>query len=277
MNKLPVGKTITYAYSFTFSQLGTIIGLCWFPLVLIAVLQFLPYAFGGDPMAPPANLTEEGRMGLERFASSLLLMLLYAIMYVPVIRQALGLRQGGALFHFSLGPPEFRLFGALVLFVLVLMAMAVGIGLLGLVSAGVGCCRREKCGAGAGFGDPDFRGGAGIYLCGVAALAFVLVLSSGGRAREPDAWSAHAGEFLAHLCHSAGVMVPIYLLHLGIDGDRRTSLFAPLPPDTTAAQHAIVQRFALSVSICRNIGLNLILAPFSIGLALAPPLSAIAR
>src|SRR5690348_1038247 len=133
MNKIPIGKTIAYAYNFTFGQLGTIIGLSWFPLVIIAVLQFLPYAVGGDVNAQPTNLSEEGRIGLERFASSLVQMLLYAIIYVPVTRQALGTRQGGALFHFSLGPAEFRLFGALVLFVLVLMAMAVGIGLLGLV------------------------------------------------------------------------------------------------------------------------------------------------
>src|SRR5256885_4893359 len=65
MTKLPVGSTIRHAYSFTFGELGTIIGLCWLPLVLIAILQFLPYAFGGDPMAAPENAAVQGRHGLE--------------------------------------------------------------------------------------------------------------------------------------------------------------------------------------------------------------------
>src|SRR4051812_20549206 len=56
MNRLPVGKAISYAYAFTFNQLGTIIGLCWVPLVLMAFVQFLPFAFG-NPMAPAENAT----------------------------------------------------------------------------------------------------------------------------------------------------------------------------------------------------------------------------
>ena len=42
MNKLPVGKTISDAYGFTFSHLGTIIGLIWFPMVVSTLLNFLP-------------------------------------------------------------------------------------------------------------------------------------------------------------------------------------------------------------------------------------------
>lgn len=271
MNKLPVGKTITYAYTFTFTQLGTIIGLCWFPLVLVAVLQFLPYAFGGDPSAPPANLTEEGRMGLERFATQLLLMLLYSIMYVPVIRQALGLRQGGALFHFTLGPPEFRLFGALVLFVLVLMAMAVGIGLLGLVSAGADAAAGKNAALALVLAILIFAAVLG-FIYAVIRLAFVLVpiTVAEDHVSLTRGWLLTRGNFWRIFVILLAVMVPVYLIHLaGLTAIVGPALFAPLPPDTTAAQHAIVQRFALiGQHMPEYIGLNLILAPFNIGLAL---------
>ena len=137
MTKIPAGSTIRHAYTFTLSELGTIIGLCWLPLVLIAILQFLPYAFGGDPMGAPENATAQGRHGLENLVSSLLMILLYSIAYVPVTRQALGLRQGPAIVHFALGLPEFRVFGALLLFFLVIFAMAVGIGVLGLAAGAI--------------------------------------------------------------------------------------------------------------------------------------------
>ena len=46
MNKINVWNAIRFAYAFTFGDIGTIIGLIWLPTLLIAVLQFLPYALG---------------------------------------------------------------------------------------------------------------------------------------------------------------------------------------------------------------------------------------
>ena len=65
-----------------------------------------------------------------------------AIIFVPVVRQALGLRQGAAVVHFRLGAAEFRLFGAILLLLLVTFVLAVGLRLLefglGLVTSGRG-------------------------------------------------------------------------------------------------------------------------------------------
>lgn len=271
MSKLPVGKTIAYAYTFTFTELGTIIGLCWFPLVLIAVLQFLPYAFGSDPMAPAANLTEQGRIGLEKFASSLLQVLLYAIIYVPVVRQALGLRKGGALFHFALGPPEFRLFGALVLFVLVLMAMAVGIGILGLVSAGLGAATGKGPLVALGLAILIFAAVLG-FVYAILRLAFVLVPVTVAEEHVSltRAWLLTQGNFWRIFAILAAVMLPVYLIHLiGLVSIIGPGLFAPLPSDTAAAQQAIAGRFALiGQHMPAYLGLTLILAPFGIGLSI---------
>src|SRR6185437_7836055 len=77
------------------------------------------------------------RHGLENLAGSLLMLLLYAIAYVPVTQLALGLLQGNPIVHFALGMPEFRVFAALLLFFVVIFVMAIGIGLIGLVGGGV--------------------------------------------------------------------------------------------------------------------------------------------
>ena len=41
------GQTISDAYGFTFTQLGTIIGLIWFPMVVSTLLNFLPQLAAG--------------------------------------------------------------------------------------------------------------------------------------------------------------------------------------------------------------------------------------
>jgi hypothetical protein len=113
MNKLPVARTVLDAYGFTFAQLGTIIGLIWFPTVVSTLLNFLPQLASGFGGANGAAAT--GTDQIEILAIMLLKLLLSAIVYVAVARQALGLRQGPAMFHFALGQPEFRVYGALLI------------------------------------------------------------------------------------------------------------------------------------------------------------------
>src|ERR1700722_10353683 len=99
MHKLPVGRTILDAYRFAFGHLGTIIGLIWLPMVLATLLNFLPELSGSVGDAP-ANSVAASTQILESLAILVLTQLLYAIIYVAVTRQALGLRQGTAIVHF---------------------------------------------------------------------------------------------------------------------------------------------------------------------------------
>jgi hypothetical protein len=133
MNKLPVGKTIAAAYSFTYSQLGSIIGLAWISLVAIAILQFLPYAAGGDPMTMETNPLQAGQHAIQNLGISILVLLLTSVIYVALTRLALGQKPGGAVAHFALGAPEFRTFGAIVLLFLVMLGIALG----ALIAGGV--------------------------------------------------------------------------------------------------------------------------------------------
>ncbi len=268
MNRIPVGKTIAYAYSFTLGHLGTIIGLAWLPLILIAVLQFLPYALGGNPAAPAENATAEGRQALQNLATSLLVLLLYSVIYVPVTRQALGLRQGTATVHFALGPPEFRVFGAILLLFVVVMAMLFGITLLGVAG--------RMLGGGSG-GAPGLIFALLVLaaLCGFiyAAIRFAFLILpvtvAEQRVSLTRGWVLTQGNFWRILAVILAVVLPILIAHglivVGIIGPKQ--FFASLPADAEAAARAVNARLAiLSRHMPLYIGLNLILAPFSIGL-----------
>ena len=269
MNKIPVGQTITYAYRFTFGQIGTIIGLCWVPLVLMAVLQFLPYALGGNPMATPENATALGRQELQSLATSLLVLLLYAIVCVPVTRQALGLRHGGAVVHFTIGMPEFRAFGALILFFIMIEAMSLGMRVLGLVLESV--VRSSAGGALAGFliAIAMVAAFAGfIYV--IARLGFVLlpVTVAENQVSLTRAWILTRGNFWRIVGVAVSVLLPLYLVYV-------IGLSIIVAPDLAASGTAIspAQAFAATLhAIGRHmpeyLGLTLILAPFNIGLSL---------
>ena len=271
MTKLPVGSTIRHAYSFTFGELGTIIGLCWLPLVLIAILQFLPYAFGGDPMAAPDNAAVQGRHGLEGLASSLLMLLLYSIAYVPVAQLALGLRKGPAMVHFALGMPEFRLFGALLLFFLVIFVLFVGIGLLGILASGVSGLTGKNPIAGLVLALVVIAALLGfIYAMVRLGFAIVPVTVAENQVSLTRAWLLTRGNFWRILGTLAAVLVPLYLLHFGaIVALVGPGLFAPLPSNPGLAEEALASRFALvGRHIPAYLGITLILAPFYIGLAI---------
>ena len=270
MTKIPVGDTIRHAYTFTFSELGTIIGLCWLPLVLIAILQFLPYAFVGDPSAA-ANATEQGRHGLENLAGSLIMILLYAVAYVPVTQLALGRRKGPAVVHFALGLPEFRVFGALLLFFLVIFAMAVGIGLLGLLAGGVSVMTGKNPAAGLVLALVVLAALLG-FLYAVVRLGFLIVPVTVAEEQVSltRAWILTRGNFWRIFGVLMAVLLPIYLLHLaGLVALVGPGLFAPLPANPAVAEQVLATRFAMvGQHIPEYLGITLILAPFNIGLGI---------
>ncbi|MBV8799420.1 MAG: hypothetical protein JO208_06400 [Alphaproteobacteria bacterium] len=269
MNKIDVGKTIADSYRFTLGQLGTIIGLCWLPLVLMAVLQFLPYAFGGNPMAAPENAAAQGRHALGGLASSLVMLLLYAIMYVPVMRQALGLRKGTAMVHFALGPAEFRVFGALLLFFVVMLVMAVGVGVLGLVLGGLSLALGKAAFVRLIFALLILAAVLG-FIYAIVRLGFLVVPVTVAEEQVSltRGWVLTQHNFWRIFGVVLGVLLPVYLVHLiGLIAIVGPQLFAPLPANTNLAEQVLASRFALvGQHMPEYLGLTLILAPFSIGL-----------
>jgi hypothetical protein len=106
MKKIPVFSTIARAYGFTFGNLGTIIGLVWLPTAVLVALQYyvaVRYLNGYLSAFAQGNVYELNSASGLRYLSIILALLLQAILVTPVMRQALGLRTGGAFVSFAVG------------------------------------------------------------------------------------------------------------------------------------------------------------------------------
>lgn len=272
MNKLPVGPTIRAAYQFAFGQLGTIIGLIWAPMVAIAVLRFLPYGMGDMSHSPEQNPAAAGAAMLRSMVFTLASLLLYACINVAVIRQALGLRKGGAVFHFALGRAEFRVWGATLLLAAILGALALGcvlavMGVTGAVAASAGE------GPAAAAGAAVLLAGSGLLLVAIVRLSFLYVpiVVVENRISFERGWLLTAGNFWRIASVLFVVTLPVFVIVLAafvvLMGQDFAALFTiadKLSPEVLSDRiQTIVDR-----NIATIIGINLIVAPFSLGLAL---------
>jgi len=275
MNKVPVGRTIAAAYQFTFGQLGTIIGLIWLPLVVLAVLNFLPEIAGNTGDAGDNTLVA-GTREAGNLAISLLTLLLQSVIYVAVTRQALGLRQGAARIHFALGQPEFRLFGALFL----VDMMLVGLLLLVIftVYAAGALAEAERMGPAAD---------AVASLAGIlGALAAIYVIIRLGSLVTPTtvvenridlrrSWTITRGNVLRIIVIFLAVLAPVMILEaLGMFAVAGREVLAAMPPAGVTDPKSIEQQMdAIQTVIFHHApgltGVILILAPFSDGLSVA--------
>jgi hypothetical protein len=267
MNKISVWKTIRFAYAFTFGDIGTIIGLIWLPTLLIAVLQFLPYALGTQAASQdPAAGATSAVANLAFFAAGLIL---YAIIAVAVTRQALGLRQGGATVHFSLGLPEWRMLGANLLCALVVGAflLAYLLGILFATSIAKGMSAPVAIGTllfiTAGFCVLVYVGLRLVFLVVPVVVAEEKIDLARG-------WALTAGNFWRVLAVLLAISLPLLAIQavatIVIGGPE---LLAPLPAGQDAMAAALNSRMvSLDKHMPELIGLFLILAPFNFGLTL---------
>jgi hypothetical protein len=265
MNKIPVGKTIAYAYSFTLSNLGAIIGLVWLPMVILTVLKFLPYIGGNGFDAASQSQTASATALLENLATIFLTLVLYSIVYVAVIRQALGLRQGSATIHFALGQPEFRVLGAWLLVVLVI------IGFLFVYTTAAILLSAMPPGTG--------RLVAGTFIAVVGVLAFIYILVRLSFLLVPVTvveekvslsrnWTLTEGNFWGIVAIMLAITIPLMIIDmvgsLAIVGN-------DLIAQASNHSQTVLESFTQTMQIYQKhmpslLGLDLVLAPFSIGL-----------
>ena len=268
MNKIPVGKTIRSAYAFAFGHLGSIIGLVWAPLVLIAVLQFLPYAMGYDSSAAPESATIAGQRALLGLGTFFLAILLQAMIATAVTQFALGLRPGGAVFHIAAGPAEFRLFGAILLYYVVCFCMGMAFGLLALALIAV-----AKVPAVASVAFLILVAALCALIYTAVRLGFLIapVTVAEQHVSLTRGWTLMKGNFWRSFVVILSVVVPylliVYAIIVAMVGP--SHLFAPFPTNPDAIAQDMEVRFApLKAHMPLYIGLTLIIAPFGIGLNL---------
>lgn len=272
MKKLPVAETVRYAYQFAFGQLGTIIGLIWAPMVAVAVLKFLPYGLGDANVSPQDNPAAAGGVMLRGLLFTLVSFLLYGCINVAVIRQALGLRTGPAIFHFSIGRPEFRLAAATLLLTVISIAMVLAFGLISVV-VGTAAAASGRPQVGDAVAVSVMLAGLCLFLVVLVRLSFLYVPSSVvenkmGLVRswvltEGNFWRASAVLFLVTL-PAAVILFSSFFWLMGRDFTTLIPVATHLAPEALSARiDAIVERHIGTI-----IGINLIVAPFSIGLML---------
>jgi hypothetical protein len=144
--KIPFERTISGAYSFAFRNILSIIGIGWFPYLLLCALvggvvyQFGPQwqaafdMFGAKPDPAAFKTIIMTVLPLEAILAPPFIVI-SAMVTVGIMRRALGQHPGPVLIFFSLGSQVWRLIGSYFLLVLLgigmVIVMAGGIALAG--------------------------------------------------------------------------------------------------------------------------------------------------
>ena len=277
MKKIPVLDSIRYAYAFTFGHLGTIIGLIWLPMLILAVAGYfvMSYYYSSVPAALSAgDAIAAGRAGMLVIGWSLVSLLLSSVMYVAVTRQALGLRQGPAIVHFALGPAEFRVFGAVLgVFAIAILFFMVYLGVIGAAKAMAAKAALVNIAVGL------FALAALLAIVyALVRLSFMLIPATVAEERVglARAWELSGGNFWRIVAVGLVAIGPIALVAVGAE-------IAILGPDFfmhTAAngardtaqqmQDMAKQMRTAAAHLPVLYGLSFLMAPFFMGLAIAP-------
>jgi hypothetical protein len=135
MHKLPVGPTIRTAYQFLSVEMGTVIRLSWFPLLIAAVVQALATRASIDAMvANGAFMTPGGGSApstIWDLAAIVVMVIAYAMVAVAIHRIILfGDRRRGTYLLVSFGRAEL-LFMVIPVIVVIVVAL-IGSGGLGV-------------------------------------------------------------------------------------------------------------------------------------------------
>ncbi len=275
MNKLPVGETVRFAYAFTFRELGTIIGLIWVPMVALAVINFLPYALGDTTPSPDINPSAAGAIMLRGIGLWLVSVLLSACVNVPVVRQALGLRTGPAFVHIAVGRAELRLWGAYLLFIAIMIILMIGFLLAMFAGVLAVSATDNKVVVGGVIVLIAFAGLCGL-LYALTRLGFLLapVVVVEEKVSFERGWVLTQGNFW----RIAGVLFLVTLppaivfmsAFASLIGPELISLFHRAMTEHLS-QQIIADRINVIVNahISVMLGVQLIIAPFSVGLTSA--------
>jgi len=281
MNKIPVLKTISYAYSFTFGQLGTVIGLIWIPLVILGIGTYFTWAHYLNSLlsaAQTGNLANAGGAALLLLGWTITGLLVQSVAFVGVTQQALGLRKGPAVARFSVGPPEFRIFGGLLSLAALLLLFAIIVNASGfLVSmASAPLVHSTPIANAIGAVAKLVLDCAMVFI--VVRLGFLLVPSgvAENRVTLTRSWALTSGNFWRIVGVSAAVLVPVLLLagvaEWAVLGPKA---FVTAPPGQGTAGGAadmtvVIQQLSLiSAHLPELVGLSLLVAPFCLGLLLS--------
>ncbi len=291
MNRIPVGETIAFAYRFTFGHIGTVIGLIWIPVLVLYVAQFFlmnAYTQTIQDVMTGTNPAAAGPLLLSLFGFFFASIFLVSLLGVALTRQALGLRTGPAIVHFSLGAAEFNLFLSFLAAMLVVLAIYLGLVLLtGLVGGATGLGITL---AGSSLSAPVAK--LVLLLAIFAAVLFVLcvllyigarltfllapVTVAEGKIDLIRAWTLTRGNFWRIFAVGLAIFAPIFVVvglgEVAILGPGYFAVaLAPVADQAANATRLAQQMQSLSSHQPMLLGLGMLVAPFAYGLMFAAP------
>jgi hypothetical protein len=271
MRKIPVADTIRAAYRFTFHHLGAIIGLIWLPMVIVTVMGFFVqqhyYAAAADALASN-NIASLGPALVSLLLYFIAALLLYAVMYVPVVQLALGARREGVLVHFAFGPAEWRLFRAL-LGLIAFLVLPIAIARLLFIGAGMLAQSLHVAPPFATIGPELVEVLADLAVLYIG-LRFAFLLPAVAATEDgpvlPRSWSLSAGNFWRILAVMLATIGPVVLVaavaEMLLEGH---GSLTPAISNTTAS--AAVQLHNMSANMPISQSLGFLIAPLLLGLA----------
>ena len=230
MEKIPVWRTIGRAYGFAFGNLATIIGLIWVPTLMLLVGGYFTIAhyFTGVAAAIASGNRYAAYAGAGYFYLYQVVALLFeAIVAVPVMRQAMGLRDKAASIHFAVGPGELRTFAALTAYTLIVATVEIAGFILLLIAVGLISYAAKTIGTVDGIPAGRIAVWTIWILLGAFAasivyvtirLSFLLVAVTVDEKRIDliRAWELTHGNFWRALWVSLFVGTPVWLLYVGL-------------------------------------------------------------
>jgi hypothetical protein len=226
MTKIPVGKTLAYAYGFTFGNFLTVLGLCWVPLAITAaaaIVAFPTYVAGVQAMlttGDPSGLVSGGGLMFLFFVVGFAS---FIMIYVAIARQALGLRSGPAFYYFSLDAAFWRLFLAYLLTIVIAIGggivLAIVSGILTVVFAPLAAVVLIV----ALFGM--------VYaMLRVTFLQAPIAVAEDRRVVQRS-WSLGKGNFWRIFAILLGIMIPLAIVQIVVQMSFFSSLSIVLPPE----------------------------------------------
>jgi hypothetical protein len=139
--KIPLERTIGGAYGFLLSDLVSILGIAWFPLLLFGGLSAAAIWFGAlaHPLPPlkiePGNPDIAFAVALARIMIPVFIcaVLLAVMLTTCLTSRALGRMEGTTYFYFNLGAPFWRMFAAFFIAGFILVVLRVLLHAVGVV------------------------------------------------------------------------------------------------------------------------------------------------
>ncbi|MBL6939909.1 MAG: hypothetical protein ISS15_19390 [Alphaproteobacteria bacterium] len=277
MNKLPVGQVIREAYVFTFTEIGTVIGLTWIPTVINTVasyFMFRAYVVTLEGLGTGATTPADSQAILP-LPLAILCLFMVGMVGVALTRQVLGIRKGPAFAHFALGGEEFRAFAGFVgvylmtlLFVLLLMVV------VGSVAVMMGGAAGSAAGGIAGL-----AGIVGVFLMiyAVVRLGYLLVPSVvvDGQFGLTRSWQLTKGNFWRIVAILLATLMPLALISdvasALVIGSLPTAADATQPTDLAGVARIWADQLHETMPhLPALMGVSLVLAPLGYSLLFTP-------